>query len=307
MARDNLILTLGKVIVAAAWADGEISHDEVNSLKDLLFHLPDMTGREWASLEMYIDSPIGEAERVRLVQQLIDQLRSSSDRELAIRALDDVIQADGVITDEEEQVIDDIKAQLENASVGLLGALGRAVAGSIARREEALRNAPNREEHFEDFIKNKVFYGLQRRLKDSEKGLDIPEADLRKLCLAGGLMARVAHVDQDVSQEEFDSITEAIAEGWDVKRKEATFIAEVALSEIGPDMDYYRLSRGFFTMTSEEERTKFLGILFKVAAAHEGASAEEIHEIRAIANSLRLTHKQFIDAKLTIPKDQRAN
>jgi uncharacterized tellurite resistance protein B-like protein len=186
MANETLILTLGKVIVAAAWADGDIAHDEVNSLKDLLFHLPEMTGREWASLEMYIDSPVGEAERKRLVAQLIEQLRSSSDKALALRALDEVIQADGVITEEEAAVLDEIKSQLNEASIGLIGALGRAVAGSLARREETLRSAPNREEHFEDFIKNKVFYGLTRRLKDSELKLDIPDVELRKLCLAGG-------------------------------------------------------------------------------------------------------------------------
>lgn len=307
MANETLILTLGKVIVAAAWADGEIAHDEVNSLKDLLFHLPEMTGREWASLEMYIESPVGEAERKRLVAQLIEQLRSSSDKALALRALDEVIQADGVITEQEAAALDEIKSQLNEASIGLIGALGRAVAGSLARREEALRSAPNREEHFEDYIKNKVFYGLKRRLNDSELELNIPEVELRKLCLAGGLMARVAHADKQISQEEMDSIMEAIVDGWELSEDEARFVAEVALSEIGPDMDYHRLTRGFFTMTSEEERTKFLEILFKVAAAHEGASAEEIEEIRAIANGLRLTHKHFIDAKLTLPKDRRAN
>jgi uncharacterized tellurite resistance protein B-like protein len=293
--------------VAAAWADGEISHDEVNSLKDLLFHLPDMTGREWASLEMYIDSPVGEAERTRLVAQLVEQLRSSSDRDLAMRALDDVVQADGVITDDEKAIVDEIKSQLQEAGIGLIGALGRAVAGSLARREDALRNAPNREEHFEDFIKNKVYYGLRRRLKDSDVELDIAEEELRKLCLAGGLMARVAHADEEISEAELASIMEALRSGWNISRDEAQFVAEVALSEIGPDMDYYRLTRGLFTMTSEEERTKFLEILFKVAAAHEGVSTAEIEEIRAIANGLRLTHKQFIDAKLTIPRDQRAN
>ena len=40
MSDRNLIFTLAKVIIAAAWADGQVSHEEVNSLKDLLFQLP---------------------------------------------------------------------------------------------------------------------------------------------------------------------------------------------------------------------------------------------------------------------------
>jgi hypothetical protein len=43
-----------------------------------------------------------------------------------------------------------------------------------------------------------------------------------------------------------------------------------------------------------------------VAAAAGRASNEEIEEIRSIANSLRLTHKAFIDAKLTLPREKRA-
>jgi uncharacterized tellurite resistance protein B-like protein len=94
----NMILTLGKVIIAAAWADGEVSPEEVNSLKDLLFHLPGLTGREWANLEMYIESPVGEAERARLVIQLTEQISSGSDKTLALHALDGLVSADGVIT-----------------------------------------------------------------------------------------------------------------------------------------------------------------------------------------------------------------
>jgi uncharacterized membrane protein YebE (DUF533 family) len=55
MSDATFILTLGKVIIAAAWADGEVAHDEMNCLKDLLFRLPGLTGREWAMLEMYTE------------------------------------------------------------------------------------------------------------------------------------------------------------------------------------------------------------------------------------------------------------
>jgi len=37
VADSNLILNLAKVVIAAAWVDGEIDHEEINNLKDLLF------------------------------------------------------------------------------------------------------------------------------------------------------------------------------------------------------------------------------------------------------------------------------
>ena len=307
MSDASFILTLGKVIIAAAWADGEVAHEEINCLKDLLFRLPGLTGREWAMLDMYIESPVGAAERERLVGQLENQLRSSRDKSLALQSLDEMAMADGIVSEEEKAIIEEIKSQIETANVSVFGQLGRVVKDSIQRREAALSSAPNREEHFEDFIKNKVYYGVQRRLELGEASLDIPEDRLRKLSMVGGLMARVAHVDLVVTDEEFEAIANSLKQEWGISQDEARFVTEVAVSEVGPDMDYYRLTREFFTSTTEEERSQFLNVLFSVANADGFVSSKEIEEIRTIANSLRLSHKQFIEAKLIIPKDQRAN
>lgn len=261
---------------------------------------------------MYIESPVGDAERERLVEQLKNQLRTSADKELAKQTLEDLVSADGVVTEEERAVVDSIEVEIMDASVGLFGSVGRLVSGSVSRREEALRNAPNREEHFEDFIKNKVYYGVQLRVESGDNGssgglTEIPDANLRLLSLAGGLMARVAHVDLEVTDEEFAAIVAALEADWNLDRQQSSFVAEVAVSEIGPDMDYYRLTREFFETTDEEQRAEFLNVLFAVADADEGVSNEEIEEIRTIASALRLPHKKFIDAKLTIPKERRAS
>ncbi len=312
MSDKNLILTLAKVIIAAAWADGEMTLEEINGLKDLLFRLPraggtQITGREWAMLEMYIESPVGTAERARLVELLQAALRTPKDRALALSALEDLIQADGVVTDEERAVVEEIKTAIEAVDLGVIGQLGRLIQGPVQRRSQAVANAPNREEYFEDFIKNKVYYAVRQRLNLGELDLDIAEADLRKLSLAGGLMARVAHVDREVTEDEFDMMVNALQAGWDITREAAAFVAEVAVSEISADLDYFRLTREFSTSTTEDERVRFLDVLFAVADADGQVSHEEIEEIRGIARSLNLTHKKFIGAKLKIPRGRRAN
>jgi len=312
MSDKNLILTLAKVIIAAAWADGEMTLDEVNGLKDLLFQLPraggtQLTGREWAMLEMYIESPVDAAERARLVELLQAALRTPKDRALARSALEDLIQADGVVTDEERAVTEEIKTAIEAVDLGVIGQLGRLIRGTVQQRSQAVANAPNREEYFEDFIKNKVYYAVRQRLNLGEVDLDIPEADLRKLSLAGGLMARVAHVDREVTEDEFDMMVNALQAGWDITREAAAFVAEVAVSKVSADLDYFRLTRQFSTSTTEDERVRFLDVLFAVADADGHVSHDEIEEIRRIAKSLNLTHKQFIGAKLKIPRERRAN
>jgi uncharacterized tellurite resistance protein B-like protein len=256
---------------------------------------------------MYIESPIGPQERARLVEDLKTTLTSSADKALALSALDDLIHADGEITESERAVVEEIRAAIESVDVSILGKIGRLIQGPIRRRSEAIANAPNREAYLEDFIRNKVYYALRQRLRQGAENLNLPDDALRKLSLAGGLMARVAHVDREVTEAEIAAMEAALQRHWKITPTEAALIAEVAVSSLAPDMDFYRLTREFFTSTSPDERVKFLDVLFAVADADGHVSFEEIEEIRAIANVLRTTHKQFIDAKLKIPRQRRAN
>ena len=57
------LFPLAKVMIAAAWADGSLSPDEVNSVKYLLLRVRNLTAVQWQTLEIYLDSPVGEAER----------------------------------------------------------------------------------------------------------------------------------------------------------------------------------------------------------------------------------------------------
>jgi uncharacterized tellurite resistance protein B-like protein len=305
LAKPQLVMTLAKVIIAAAWADGEVSHEEINSLKDLLFRLPNMEARDWASLEIYIDSPVGSEERLRLTSDLALAMSSRADKDLALSALDDLIHADGEIPESEELVAKEIRQAIEDADVGVIGGIGKLVKGSIQRRSEAVAGAPNREAYLEDFIKNRVYYGVRRRLDESDAHPDLSDADLRKLSLAGGLMARIAHIDREVTEGEIGAMEKALQDRWNCTKEQAALVAEVAVSSVAEDMDFYRMAREFFTCTTEEERVQFLDVLFAVADGDGLVSTPETEGIRRISMNLKMTHRQFIDAKLKIPRDRR--
>ena len=117
-----VILTLAKVLVAAAWADGVLSNDEINSMKrDLLTKIPNLSTQQWASVAIYIDSPVDEAERTRLVQQLRSQITTPLGKQLVFQALDDLVGADGRVTEEEQKVIDEVKAAIESGNTASVG------------------------------------------------------------------------------------------------------------------------------------------------------------------------------------------
>ena len=296
MSNPDLILTLGKVIIATAWADGNISPDEMNSLKDVTFHLPKITAIQWAELEIYMETPVGEAERARLIEELRQIIASPQDRELAMSALDDLVNADGVVTPEEQAVVDEVKAALVGSS-GPFGGLSRFVGNLLHRREKSLENAPNREEHFEDYIKNKVYYKVQQRLNKENTQLNVSDEELRKLCLAGGIMAQVARVQAEITDDEFAVIAETLRDGWGINPEAAAFVTEVAISDAVTGFDKLRLSREFLKVCTTEECNQFLQVLFRVAAADGQISEDEIEHIRKIAKELLLSGKQFANAR----------
>ncbi|MFN2186762.1 MAG: TerB family tellurite resistance protein, partial [Anaerolineae bacterium] len=226
--KETLILTLAKVLIAAAWADGEPTHEELNSMKDLLFHLPQLSARQWASLQMYIDSPVSDAERERLLEELSYAIQTPEDRELAQQALDEMLLADGDVSAEEEQIAAEIRATIESVNVG---ALSRLVKGMTGRRAQALANAPNREDYLDDYVKNKVYYGVRRRLDLGEADLQVSDDVLRTLSLAGGIMAQVARVNPQVSDAEVATVVDALQTYWHLDADQAAFVAGVAISE----------------------------------------------------------------------------
>lgn len=301
MADRRLAMALAKVIIAAAWADGHLASDEINSLKQLLTRLgqtggrPEMelTANDWAELEIYLHSPVDAAERTRLVNALAQTLRGSRDRQLALEAIDHVFAADGVHTDSERAVADEISAALANADVGILAQIGRLIRG-VGEPS----GAPNRERYLEEFLNNRIFFAVRQRLgKSPAEALGISADEAHTLALAGGLLARVARVDQEVTPAEFDRIAEALARGWGVDRERAALVAEVALEESAAELDFYRLTKEFADSASVAQRERFLDALFAVAAADGEISNAESAEISRINANINLTHAQFVQAR----------
>ena len=307
-------MTLAKVIIAAAWADNRLSPEEENILKDLLHRLPDsyndgnrrLSAQEWTILEMYMDSPINDAERTMLIEELQGALHSKEDREMALAAIESVIHADGVVTIEEDEVASQVQAALDSVDLGIFGRIGRLLQGPIARRDNALGNAPNREQHFDDFIRNKVYYGVRRRLDSDGVELNLPEATLRRLSAIGGLMARVAHIDREVTDDEFAEMAHMLQTTMGIKSAEALFVAEVAVSEVSADMDFLRLTRELAKEITPEDGDRLLYALFAVADADGFVTEDEIEEIFTISYNLNLAHRRFIAAKMRVPSERRA-
>ncbi len=130
--------------------------------------------------------------------------------------------------------------------------------------------------------------------------MSIDGTELKQLGLIGGLMAKVAHLDRDITKAEFDRIVQLIQEHGKISREEATFVSEVAITSVDATFDTFRMIKEISTDASLEQRRRVIQTLFAVAHSDGKISVDEVEEIRVVARGLKLTHKDFIDAKLSV-------
>ncbi len=305
MADKRFILELGKLLIAAAWADGTLSTTEINGLKELLFQLPDISGEEWMELELYMVSPVGEAERQRLLDRVLGRMGSAGDKALALEALEKLMPPESLEDDRQTEVVQQLRDDLEQGSVGFLDHLRRPFRRILNLRGQHYAEEGDRESRLEDFIKNTIYFQVTMELRDRGITFDLPDSDIRKLCLAAGLMARVAEVDHVVSPEETSVMSGVLQRHWALTEEQAQLVAEISHHRVFRGLDSVRLVKRFNDFTTRTERKDFLDCLFAVANAADHTSFDEIEEIREIAKGLELSHQDFIDAKLKVSREDR--
>lgn len=299
----DFIMDLARLTVAAAWADGELANDEINALKDLLFGLDHVTESDWKVLEMYMEHPVTDEERQELLQRVVEGIHTQNHKALVLQTMRALFEADGEVTAEEEAFLREVEGVVASAG-GILSLFSKAMKSAMGQRKERTE-AVLREAEIEDYVENTIYYRLRR--EQEERGLQVSQSDaeLRKCCLAAGVMARVAHVDDEISEKEKAGIAAVLADAWKLDHQLALLIAELTCQEAARTLDAPRIAYNFFCCTTHPERQQFLVLLFRVANACEGTSHDEIEEIRRIASVLKLGHEDFIAAKLTVPREER--
>jgi len=305
MADKSFILELGKLLIGAAWADGTLSANEMNGLKELLFQLPEISGEEWMELELYMVSPVSEEERQRLLHRVLGRMTSQAEKALALQALGKLVPDDAQVADRQTEVVNQLREDIEQGSGGLLEHLRRPLRMVLNLRGQHYTDEQDRESRLEDFIKNTIYFQVTMELRDQGTSLNLTDSEIRRLCLAAGLMARVAGVDQQVSPEEKIVMRDIIKSEWKLSDEHAKLVVDISHHRVFRGLDGVRLVKGFNRWTTLSERRDFLRCLFAVANAADQTSFEEIEEIRSIAKGMELSHQDFINAKLSIPREDR--
>jgi uncharacterized tellurite resistance protein B-like protein len=293
MQSETKKLAFLKALAAIAWADGELSSEELNYLKHLAlkFNLSDSA---WNKLEPYLEDSISLDEGETLIRDFLSHINSPGEKQELLGALEEMIQADNRITPEEQEFLDKFSQIIQDTSaLGIIRDKLKGLLGGTLFKQTAGRSA-----ELADYIHNKLLYKLRQQFARQGRELKSSPEQLNYLTLFGGLLARVAYADGDISPTELAHMKSRLGQLAQFGPDELELMAAVIEDETLKGLDYFRLSSEFFKVSNREQRLQLLDCLFGLAATDQQLLNQEVEEIRSIAYALGLTHKDFIGAKL---------
>jgi uncharacterized tellurite resistance protein B-like protein len=279
------VQTLSALFIALAWADGEVTADELNLLKDMTFRLPTLSGADWEQLNMYWLAPLGHKERERLATQLLNQLQTPSERQAVKDFLYHMAGADGQISPQEQHLLYELDGLIERREPALIQGLARLLSLAQPKAEQGVGKGLDGFRYVEGAYRQRLkeVYGVDFR---GELGLN--DEEIRRLALAGLLMGVVAYADHHISQEEIKSIQRLLEREWSLEPRHAAVIALFAADSARAQAHLVRLTRQFYEISTYGERLELLEVLLAVAKAQDGVSKLEVSTVRHIGHLLKL-------------------
>ncbi len=287
-------LALLKCLAAIAWADKELSYEELNYLKHLAlkFNLPD---ESWKNLEPYLDDPIPLEEGEGLIKDFLVHIKTPNEKQELLDALEEMIGADKQVTPQEQEFLDRFSQIIRDTSAFSI------IRGKLKGLLDKTLFKPSSggAEELSAYIHNKLLHRMRRRYSEAGLEMKLPVEQLNYLTLFGGLLVRVAYADGDISLNEKKEIKHQLKQLAVFRSEELELIMTVIEDQALKGLDRFRLTSELFKVSNREQRLQLLDCLFGLAVTDDRQLLhQEIEEIRSIAYALSLSHKDFISAKL---------
>ena len=132
-----------------------------------------------------------------------------------------------------------------------------------------------------------------RRISRELDLLDPTEA--RYLAAFAFVLARVAHSDMEISEDENRRMEEVVREVGGLTEAQAVLVVQIAKSQqlLKGGTENYLVTREFNKISDRNQKERLLHCLFEVSAADDSISLVEESEVRRIATELKFDHREF--------------
>ena len=302
----DLLLTLGKLLVAVAWTDGELRDSEKEVLNDLIFTIPDLSREDLAKIHVYMESEVTPKECRKLAEQFKATIKTEADKTAATAILKKMIYADGTVADRENTLYSILSGEISTLSSGLEKKLEDFLSTVLRDREAAHLTAPHRERDVEAFLDHPVFYRAFHALTKRGIEVQLDKSQLYDLCAAGALMASIAQADKQIHPNEVDEIKKHLKKHWDLTDPAVDLLTEIAIDHETTGMDLLRLSRVFYENSNAKGRIAFIKVLAEIVKADEKIIPDELIRLQKIATYLRFPQDDLM-ALITLDNENDSN
>ena len=124
------------------------------------------------------------------------------------------------------------------------------------------------------------------------------ETELRTHIAAGVLLLEAAHVDNECTEEEMMHVVQTLKTTFNLSTEYVNELIEEAHLERKNSVDLWQFTNHMNQNYTQQEKLKVMEDVWRVIHADGQLEKHEDHFAHKLANLLRLTHKQMIDAKL---------
>jgi uncharacterized tellurite resistance protein B-like protein len=299
MNRDERRLAFVKALIIAAWADGELSSDEITTLSHYLQRL-EISNEEYEQLRPLLENPIrAQAARTMLEDQL-RLLDSPEDQRTLVAAVGDLLVGDDKLDPSETAFLQELRSLTSHVPTAHL----------FVSRLRALWSTPAPASHGAGRRNELVGQFLQKRLLEyfrgrialirARSGLPVEDGvsdrDLYRAVIWAGLLSRVAEADRSFCPAEEQELLQLLSAAGDVPRPDLEVIVRAFREGTLAEVDLGALVREFVQLASAEEGGVLLDCLFLVAAADGELHDAEVDVIRQIAQGAGFPESSFASA-----------
>ena len=143
-----------------------------------------------------------------------------------------------------------------------------------------------------DLLKKVLGSSTEKKSDMQEDGQDAHVA----LCV---LLLEAAHVDGECSAEEMEHVVATLTTKLGVNRADIDELIDKAYKKRDDSIDLFAFTRYMNQNYSKEEKISVMEAVWRVIHIDGRLEGHEDHFAHKLANLLRLTHKELIDAKIS--------
>jgi uncharacterized tellurite resistance protein B-like protein len=141
------------------------------------------------------------------------------------------------------------------------------------------------------------------RPEDSNSG-HTPEGTPHDIRIATcALLLEMASIDGEFDETEKDHIISILKNNYDLSDEVANALLEQSNKKLEQSIDLWRFAQLINHKYSQAEKIQVIEMVWRIAYADGSLDKHEDYLVHKMANLLRLSHKQLIDAKLKVKEE----